>query len=51
MSVDSVRVSVTSCESPVSGGALWLLLSHADRRPCDGDHTQHPSGTAERDTL
>ena len=22
-----------------------------DRRPCDGDHTQHPSGTAERDTL
>ena len=22
-----------------------------NRRPCDGDHTQHPSGTAERDTL
>ena len=21
------------------------------RRPCDGDHTQHPSGTAEQDTL
>ena len=21
------------------------------RRPCDGDHTQHPSGTAERNTL
>ena len=22
-----------------------------ERRPCDGDHTQHPSGTAEQDTL
>ena len=33
MSVDSVRVSVTSCESPVSGGALWLLLSHAKSAP------------------
>ena len=22
-----------------------------NQRPCDGDHTQHPSGTAERDTL
>ena len=22
-----------------------------ERRPCEGDHTQHPSGTAEQDTL
>ena len=21
------------------------------QRPCEGDHTQHPSGTAEQDTL
>ena len=51
MSVDSVRVSVTSCESPVSGGALWCCFPTQNRRPSDGDHTQHPSGTAERNTL
>ena len=33
MSVDSVRVSVPSCESPVSGGALGWLLSHARSAP------------------
>ena len=33
MSVDSVRVSVPSCESPVSGGALGWLLSHAGSAP------------------
>ena len=33
MSVDSVRVSVPSCEIPVSGGALGWLLSHARTAP------------------
>ena len=33
VSVDSVRVSVTSCEGPMSGGALWWLLSHVRTAP------------------
>ena len=33
MSVDSVRVSVPSCEVPVSGGALGCVLSHARTAP------------------
>ena len=51
MAVDSVRVSVPSCDNPVSGGALGGCFPMQERRPCDGDHTQHPSGTAEQDTL
>ena len=50
-SVDSMDVSMTSSGNPVKGGMLWWVISDAKRRPSDGDHTQHPSGTAERNTL
>ena len=33
VAVDSVRVSVPSCDVPVIGGALGWLLSHARTAP------------------
>ena len=51
VAVDSGGASMTSSGNPVEGGMLGCLNSHATQRPCDGDHTQHPSGTAERNTL
>ena len=44
-------VLVITSGNPVKSGMLGCLNSHAIRRPSDGDHTQHPSGTAERNTL
>ena len=51
VAVDSVGVSMISSGIPVEGGTLCWVIPDAKRRPNDGDHTQHPSGTAERNTL
>ena len=51
-SVDSMGVAVTSGEGPVKSGTFGVVEFRCKKqRPCDGDHTQHPSGTAERNTL
>ena len=50
-SVDSMRVAMTSGKGPVEVVRWVVELRCKKRRPCDGDHTQHPSGTAERNTL
>ena len=50
MAVNSVVVEVTSSEVPVQSGEVTSACTMR-QRPNDGDHTQHPSGTAERNTL